>query len=98
MRILIVEDDDALSEILLGHCQDRGHSVDRVRHAGECLGAIETRNPDCVFLDVRLGDGNGLDLLPELKMRRRDLRSNMFGWIQTSATCFPGSRKRATGK
>jgi two-component system response regulator AtoC len=74
MRILIVEDDDALSEILSGHCQDRGHSVDRVRHASECLGAIETRNPDCVFLDVRLGDGNGLDLLGELKRRRRDLR------------------------
>jgi len=73
MRILIVEDDDALSEILSSHCQDRGHSVDRVKHASECLPAIETRNPDCVFLDVRLGDGNGLDLLPEVKLRRRDL-------------------------
>ena len=73
MRILLVEDDDALSEVLSGHCQDRGHSVERVRHAAECLPAIEARNPDCVFLDVRLGDGNGLDLLPELKLRRSDL-------------------------
>jgi len=73
MRILLVEDDDALSEVLSGHCQDRGHSVDRVRHASECLPAIEAGKPDCVFLDVRLGDGNGLDLLPELKLRRSDL-------------------------
>src|SRR5436190_6258550 len=74
MRILIVEDDDALGELLLSHCQDRGHSVDRVRQASECLGAVEARIPDCVFLDVRLGDGNGLDLLPELKLRHGGVR------------------------
>jgi DNA-binding NtrC family response regulator len=74
MRILIVEDDDALSEVLAGHCRDRGHSVDRIPHVSECLRAIENGRPDCVFLDVRLGDGNGLDLLPELKQRHRDLR------------------------
>jgi DNA-binding NtrC family response regulator len=74
MRILIVEDDDALSELLRLHCQDRGHCVDRVRQASECLDALEARNPDCVFLDVRLGDGNGLDLLPLMKRRRRGLR------------------------
>ena len=73
MHILLVEDDDALSDLLRHHCQDRGHSVDRVRQASECLEAVHSRNPDCVFLDVRLGDGNGLDLLPELKARRRDL-------------------------
>jgi DNA-binding NtrC family response regulator len=74
MRILLVEDDDALSELLRLHCQDRGHTVDRVRHASEGLEALGARNPDCVFLDVRLGDGNGLDLLPLLKQRRPGLR------------------------
>ncbi|HVE40996.1 MAG TPA: sigma-54 dependent transcriptional regulator [Planctomycetota bacterium] len=74
MRILIVEDDDALGELLLGHCQDRGHAADRVRQASECFGAIEARRPDCLFLDVLLGDGNGLDLLPELKRRHGGLR------------------------
>jgi DNA-binding NtrC family response regulator len=74
MRILLVEDDDALGELLLGHCRERGHAVDRVRQASECLDAVETRRPDCVFLDVLLGDGNGLDLLPELKRRHRGLR------------------------
>src|SRR5579862_4266907 len=73
MHILLVEDDDALSDLLRLHCQDRGHSVDRVRQASECLDAVQSGNPDCVFLDVRLGDGNGLDLLPELKARRSDL-------------------------
>jgi len=74
MRILIVEDDDALGEFLVGHCRDRGHAVDRIRYATECLCAVDSIRPDCVFLDVRLGDGNGLDLLPELKVRHRDLR------------------------
>jgi two-component system response regulator AtoC len=73
MHILLVEDDDALSDLLRLHCQERGHSVDRVRRAADCLQSVETYNPDCVFLDVRLGDGNGLDLLPEIKAQRRDL-------------------------
>jgi len=60
MRILLVEDDDALSDLLSLHCRDRGHSVERVKQAAECLHAVESRRPDCVFLDVRLGDGNGL--------------------------------------
>jgi DNA-binding NtrC family response regulator len=74
VRILIVEDDDALSDLLRLHCQERGHLVDRIRHASECFAALDAGNPDCVFLDVRLGDGNGLDLLPELKQRRPDVR------------------------
>jgi DNA-binding NtrC family response regulator len=73
MHILLVEDDDALSDLLRLHCQERGHSVDRVRRASECLASVEARHPDCVFLDVRLGDGNGLDLLPELKAQQQDL-------------------------
>ncbi|HLY11016.1 MAG TPA: sigma-54 dependent transcriptional regulator [Planctomycetota bacterium] len=73
MHILLVEDDDALSDLLRLHCQERGHSVDRVRRASECLPSVEARTPDCIFLDVRLGDGSGLDLLPVLKARRREV-------------------------
>lgn len=69
MRILIVDDDLALGELLESHCRSRGHAVDRVTQASRCLEVAEASVPDCVFLDVRLGDGDGLELLPELKMR-----------------------------
>jgi two-component system response regulator AtoC len=74
MRILIVEDDDALSELLGSHCRDRGHRVDRVKSGHECLSALDSTRPDCVFLDVRLGDANGLDLLPQIKDHYRETR------------------------
>jgi DNA-binding NtrC family response regulator len=94
VKILIVEDDDALGELLLGHCQDRGHTVDRVRQAGDCLAAVESRHPDCVFLDVLLGDGNGLDLLPELKLRHRSLRVTVMTGFEPLASV---SRATASG-
>ncbi len=94
MRILIVEDDDALGELLLGHCQDRGHSAHRVGHAAGCLEALEALNPDCVFLDVLLGDGNGLDLLPELKLRRRDVRVTVMTGFEPLSSV---SRATASG-
>jgi DNA-binding NtrC family response regulator len=72
MRILIVDDDRALAALLKEHCAERGHAVDWVGEATRCLDAFDTMSPDFVFLDVRLGDGNGLDLLRELKSRRRE--------------------------
>ena len=91
MRILIVEDDDALSDLLQSHCRNLGHSVDRVRQASECLDALEARPPDCVFLDVRLGDENGLDLLPRLKERRRSLRVTVMTGYEPLASASRAS-------
>ncbi len=72
MHILIVDDDRALAGILRDHCAERGHDVAYVDRAVQCLPAFDTGAPDFVFLDVRLRDGNGLDLLRELKAHRRE--------------------------
>jgi two-component system response regulator AtoC len=86
MRILIVEDDLALGELLERHCQERGHSVDRVCQASECLDAVDSLSPDCVFLDVRLRDGNGLDLVPVMKARRKEVRVTVMTGYEPLAT------------
>ena len=64
--ILIIDDDQEICETLsslgtrLAHSCHSAHSLNAGRQA------IRLRPFDILFLDVRLPDGNGLDLLPEL--------------------------------
>ena len=64
--ILIIDDDREICETLsslgtrLSHQCHSAHSVNEGRRV------VHERSFDILFLDVRLPDGNGLDLLPEL--------------------------------
>ena len=62
--ILIVEDDDAIAEMLLDHL---GHGFDatliHTRTAAETLRLDLDREPDLLLVDLKLPDGFGLDLV-----------------------------------
>ena len=73
VRILIVDDDTALAGTIRDHCTSRGHDVTLVDQAARCLPELDSVSPDLVFLDVRLRDGNGLELLRRIKSRRGDV-------------------------
>jgi two-component system response regulator RegA len=67
MRVLLVDDDDGFRETLALALKRRGCEV---REASGKLGAVRVaadRGTDAVILDVRLGSGNGMGLLPELR-------------------------------
>ncbi len=65
-RILIIDDDFEICETMeslisrLSHDSDAAHTID------EGLRYVKEQSYDVVFLDVRLPDGNGLDILPQL--------------------------------
>ena len=68
-KILIIDDDSELCTILSVQIGSLGHQA-RVSHTlreGYALCLQEAL--DVVFLDVRLPDGNGLDILPALRSR-----------------------------
>lgn len=69
-RILIVDDDSALAETLRDRCAERGHTVTTVDRGERCLPQLDSVRPDLIFLDVRLGDADGLELLRRIKERR----------------------------
>ena len=68
-NILIVDDDRQIRETLVHFLERMGHETIAVGTAGECLQAIAEETFDVLFLDVRLPDGNGLDILPRVKSR-----------------------------
>lgn len=72
-RILVVEDNDALRAGLVMNLENRGYLVDAARDGSEGLQkAIDTR-PDLIILDLMLPGRNGLEIVSELRRRRRDV-------------------------
>jgi two-component system NtrC family response regulator len=65
-KILIIDDDRLVSEMLHDMVRKMGHEVSCAFTAEEGLGAALAHSFDVVFLDVQLPDGNGLMLLPRI--------------------------------
>ena len=66
MRILIVEDEDAIAVPLAEGLAREGFEVTRVANGADALSSPE---PDLVLLDLRLPDMDGLDVCRELRSR-----------------------------
>jgi DNA-binding response OmpR family regulator len=67
MRILIVEDEKKLNDILQRALRAEGYTVDGVRSAAIGLEYIKTYHYDLVILDLTLPDGTGTSLLKQLR-------------------------------
>lgn len=70
MRLLLVEDDAALAEALRQNLRGDGYVVDHVARYGEAEAALMIVPYDLVLLDLGLPDGDGRDLLRDLRRRR----------------------------
>lgn len=67
MKILIVEDDPALREIMQQFLEKERYVAQTATTFREALEKISLYDYDCILLDIMLPDGNGLTLLQELK-------------------------------
>lgn len=67
MRVLLVEDDVALSEAVCSYLRAKAFVVDAVASLAEARGALISAQYAAVLLDLHLGDGDGLSLLPAVR-------------------------------
>ena len=65
--VLIVEDEPGLRQGLMDVVAAMGHDPVGAGGLGEARAALSVRSVDCVLLDIRLRDGDGLDYLRELR-------------------------------
>lgn len=65
--ILIVDDETSLLEFLSVLCVGEGLEVTTARSVKEARATLAERTPDLVLCDMMMPDGNGLDLLKEIK-------------------------------
>lgn len=73
--LLIVEDDKSFLQRLARAMEARGFQVATAKSVSEGLQRVETAAPAFAVVDMRLGDGNGLDVIVALKQSRPDARA-----------------------
>jgi two-component system response regulator RegA len=73
--LLIVEDDKPFQQRLARAMETRGFSVRTADSVADGLHEVEAAAPAFAVVDMRLGDGNGLDVISALKKRRPDVRA-----------------------
>ena len=73
MKLLIIEDDVSLREIMQRALQSEGYVVETAPTYFDACDKIAGYSYDCIMLDIMLPDGNGLKLLEQIKaLRKRD--------------------------
>jgi two-component system, response regulator RegA len=88
-NLLIVEDDKAFLERLARAMEARGFIVRTSETVADGLAQIARAAPAFAVVDLRLGDGNGLDVVSALKRQRPDARAIVltgYGNIATAVT------------
>lgn len=71
MKILIVEDEPSMCEIMQRFLEGERYVTEIARTYQEALQKIEDYNYECILLDIMLPDGDGLSLLKKLKEMRK---------------------------
>lgn len=77
-KILIVDDEDALREIIAQRLKRKGYEILEAGTAKQALSHIQDHLLDAILLDIKLPDGDGLILLPKIKQLQPDLQVVML--------------------
>src|ERR1700751_6122403 len=73
MRLLLVEDNEELAQLLTQRLQAAGYETDVLTTAAEAQSAVTTTRYAAMVLDLGLPDGDGLSVLREIRRREDPL-------------------------
>ena len=66
-KILVIDDEPQIRELLKMFIETNSGVVDEAGSVEDALSKIRSRSYDMVLLDIMLPDGNGLDVLKQVK-------------------------------
>ncbi|QRM56775.1 ActR/PrrA/RegA family redox response regulator transcription factor [Sinorhizobium sp. BG8] len=84
--LLIVDDDGPFLRRLARAMETRGFIVDTAESVAEGIAKAKTAPPKYAVVDLRLGDGSGLDVIAAIRQRRDDTRIIMLTGYGNIAT------------
>lgn len=85
-RILLIDDDDGVREMLRSMIEQLGHTAVDARNGEEGLGLIRPVAPDLVITDLVMPGMNGIEVVQRLREQQPDLKI-----IAMSGDARPGS-------
>ena len=87
--LLIVDDDKAFLQRLARAMEKRGYVTETAESVAEARSKVDATDPAFAVVDMRLEDGNGLDVIEYLRGRRPEARAIIltgYGNIATAVT------------
>ena len=73
LKVLVIDDEDILAWSIENELKPLGADVARAGSLRQALEAVTQFNPDVAITDLRLPDGNGLELLKKWRFERPDM-------------------------
>lgn len=92
-HLLIVEDDETVSEFLVDNLRQDGHAVTSVMTANDAIAVLRRGAPEIALVDVSLPDGSGLEVVRMI--RSGEAGSPDVGVIMVSGRGTEQDRVRA---
>lgn len=68
-KVLIVDDEKHIRVLYAEELEEEGYEVVVAADGKDILERLERERPDCVVLDIKMVDCNGLDVLQEIRNR-----------------------------
>lgn len=80
MKVLVVDDSTLLRERLVSMISELPgiEAIGQAQDAPEAIYSIQELNPDVVILDIRLSEGNGIEILQKIKKENSAPMTIMF--------------------
>jgi NtrC-family two-component system response regulator AlgB len=95
LRVLVVDDEKNIRSTLLVCLEGAGCAAQAVASSEAALAAVERGRFDVVFLDLRLAEESGLDLIPKLLALRAELSIVVITAYATVETAVLAMRRGA---
>ena len=96
-KILVVDDEKRVGDIIQKLLAARHYRVFRAAAPEEAIEVITKNHPHLVFLDIRLGNVSGLDLLPKLKKLDKKLKIIVLTGLEDEETIRRAKAQGADG-
>jgi CheY-like chemotaxis protein len=86
-RVLVVEDDPMIAEVLALILGEEGHEVDVAENGAQALRRLDERSYDVIFSDLRMPELDGRAFYDELARSRPELLRRLV--FLTGSACDP---------
>src|SRR5436190_3987079 len=68
-KIIIIDDEAGILEIMGQVCRKMGHQVSLHQTGKSGMDAMETEKPELLIVDLRIGDMNGMQIIQDCRVR-----------------------------